>query len=174
MIIFLNMKQKIISFISTIGCVAGLVAATGCTQENPEVADDTFEVEEAESNGDDLSLLAEESAETEPAPPPARTEMPFTTGAVATTPEGIPTEDSEGERMDTVTGLQRAVEYYQRVLRTYIPDDEEAERLHKPVPPLTDLQQLVTYRIIRAVPEGPEGKKYVYDATDGRVKLVAR
>jgi hypothetical protein len=70
-----------------------------------------------------------------------------------------------------IAGLERAAEYYNRAIVTAVPQDEEQAKNWKQPPPLTDLQQLVTYRVIPRVPAAPAGKKYVIDPKDGKVKL---
>lgn len=87
---------------------------------------------------------------------------------VAAVPDNAP-PDKKVEQ--TIAALEQAVEYYTRVLMNRTPVDEEEEKRFKPVPPLKDLEQLVQYRLIKAVPAGPNGKKYVYDAQTGKVKL---
>lgn len=81
-------------------------------------------------------------------------------------------EENNPSAEAALTVLNNAVEYYQRVLASRVPADEEEAKRFKPVPPLTDLQQLVQYRVLKALPAAPAGKKYVYDAKDGRVKLA--
>ncbi len=43
-----------------------------------------------------------------------------------------------------------------------------------PWPPLTDLNQLVTYRMVSRLPAAPAGQKFVYDPQTGKVSLVAQ
>jgi hypothetical protein len=109
-------------------------------------------------------------------PVAAPTELPFSSaGGEAADPTGfgLPTTGDDGKSLDTIAALERAVEYYDRILRTRVAESEEEEKYFKPVPPLTDLQQLVQYRVIRAVPAGPNGQRYVYDAQTGKVKLAS-
>jgi hypothetical protein len=112
------------------------------------------------------------------APAVAASEAPAQPPPVAfggpTTTEGLPAQDESGNSMDTLAALQYASEVYERLKAMDYPDDEEAAKRWKPRPPLTDLQQLVQYRIIRAVPAAPAGQKYVYDAQTKKVKLVSQ
>ncbi len=161
-----------------LGLAASLALLAGCTAQNPEVdpepAEPISEEDAASAAEGGISLFAESSNGTQAeAPPPPTTELPFAQNPTATK-AGIPTVDADGNQIDTITGLQRAVEYYQRVLAVREPDDEEEEKYFKPVPPLTNLQQLVDYRVIRAIPKAPEGKKYVFDKDSGLVKLVSQ
>lgn len=79
-----------------------------------------------------------------------------------------------GHQLDTIKGLERAVEYYQRVLMPRTALDLADVKTFKPTPPLTNLDQLVEWRVIRAVPHAPPGQKYIYDTESGQVKLVAQ
>lgn len=108
------------------------------------------------------------------APPPEAPNIPAEPPPViegVTSKEGLALVGEDGKTLDTQAGLQRAVEYYTRELLTRVPVDEEEEKRFKPVPPLTDLQQLVTYKVIRAIPPAPAGKKWAYDAQAGKVIL---
>jgi len=87
-------------------------------------------------------------------------------------PDVAETKEADPNTAKVLEGLNRAVEYYTRALSSRVPQDEEEQKTFKPVPPLTDLEQLVTYRVIRAVPAAPAGKKYVFDAQTGTAKLV--
>jgi hypothetical protein len=159
--------------------VAMLILAAGCTPEPTEEMDPSFVAEH--EYAEDEALLADDSDDVEiEAPAFPGVELPFEAGATdlgageaKATAEGLPAFDDEGRPLNTLAALELAVDYYQRVLVTWVPEDEDQERYWKPIPPLTDLQQLVEYRIIRAVPEGPDGQRYVYDAEAGRVKLVS-
>lgn len=84
---------------------------------------------------------------------------------------GVPLNDDDGNTLNTMQGLQRAVDYYTRVLAPKSTPQFPGDK-RQPLPPLTDLQQLVTYKIIKAVPPPPDGKKYVIEG--GVVKIVAK
>lgn len=105
-----------------------------------------------------------------PAPPPLQ--------GVAAAPEASSltpaTEGTPASPDAALALLENAAEHYTRELMTRVPADEEEAQNFKPVPPLTNLEQLVQYRLIRAVPAAPPGKKFIYDAKDGKVKLVTQ
>lgn len=103
---------------------------------------------------------------------PAGTETAAAAATGAPANEALIPIEATGKEADTIAALERAIEYYTRVLQTRVPIDEAEMKTFKPVPPLKDLQQLVEHRLIRAVPAGPDGSKYVYDTTTGKVKLV--
>jgi hypothetical protein len=117
----------------------------------------------AESSPENAALAAAASVETS-AQPPA---IAF---GGATSAEGLPMQNDEGKTLDTMASLQYAAEVYERLRGMEPPVDDDNPR-YKPRPPLTDLQQLVQYRVIRAVPAAPAGQKYVYDPQTGKVKL---
>jgi hypothetical protein len=119
------------------------------------------------ASSDSGGAAAAASTEAPAQPPPVAFGGPTTT-------EGLPSQDEDGKSMDTLAALQYASEVYERLKAMDYPDDEEAAKRWKPRPPLTDLQQLVQYRIIRAVPAAPAGQKYVYDAQTKKVKLVSQ
>lgn len=162
------------------GLAAGLALLVGCTAQNPNTDEAESEPGE-ELNQDEKSLAAEagfsllgdtslvSNAEAPDVPAPSYVSGGFAASASA---EGVPTKDAYGNPIDTITGLTRAVDYYNRYLRTYIPSDEDEEKNFKPFPPLKSLQQLVEYKLIRAVPKAPDGKKYVYDEATATVKMV--
>jgi hypothetical protein len=154
---------------------AGLCLALGCAPADDENPSSDEAAQSGMSDEGGGAVLETEDAAEPANEPAAPTELPFATGgdmADASTSDGLPTVDDEGNALNTIAALERAVEYYNRVLRTRVAESEEEEKYFKPVPPLTDLQQLIQYRIIRAVPAGPDGRKYVYDAEAGKVKLV--
>lgn len=141
------------------------ITLSGCTQKEeatpapaPTPAAPSLNVTGAKSTSDPAA----------PAPAPS---LP-TRGMEAQSATGLQTVDADGKALDTIAGLERAVEYYTRVLVPRTPIDEAEEKTFKPVPPLTDLQQLVEYRVIKAIPAGPDGARYVYDKESGKVKLV--
>lgn len=43
-----------------------------------------------------------------------------------------------------------------------------------PWPPLTNLDQLVTHRVVSRLPAAPPGQKFVYDPQTGKVSLAAQ
>ena len=121
----------------------------------------------------DTSMPADAATSTPVAPPGEPPSTPFATGdSTETTTEGVPTKDADGKTIDTLAGLNRAVEYYTRVLMPMVAEDEEQAKTFKGYPPLTSLDQLVQYKVIRAIPAAPSGKKYVYDTKEYNVKLV--
>jgi hypothetical protein len=111
--------------------------------------------------------VAPKAADGTPASP-----SPFmNTTAVDATPEGIPTTDETGRPLETIQGLQKVADYYSRVLMPNSGPRSPMEVGKKqPLPPLTDLQQLVKMRLIKQVPAAPAGKKFVIEG--GVVKMV--
>jgi hypothetical protein len=152
-----------------------ILAAAGCSKD--ESLAELPASNPADSSMSGLSsALADETAAA-PAAAAATTtasDTPFTTGVLAQTasPEGLPTVDDNGRHLDTLAGLQRAVEYYERVIATRVAQSEEEEKIFKPAPRLTSLQQLVQFRVIKAVPAAPSGMQYVLDPQTRQVKLT--
>jgi hypothetical protein len=159
-----------------LACVSTMLLLTGCSP-----ADDEASSADSGGGSSDTTLGSganpgAPAADGQPDAPAAPTEMPFasgTTQAADPNSSGLPTTGEDGQALDTIAALERAVEYYQRVLRTRVAESEEEEKYFKPVPALTDLQQLVQYRVIRSVPAGPNGQRYVYDVEAGKVKLAS-
>ncbi len=81
---------------------------------------------------------------------------------------GLPTQ-VEGKALSTQQGLQRAADYYSRnLLPASVPQAPGDKR--KTLPPLTDLQQLVDFRVIKAIPPAPDGKKWVLEGSQVKLK----
>jgi hypothetical protein len=152
----------------------GMAALTGCQKESAPSAP-APNATPPPSGSINVTAPApaapDASAAQPPSTPGAAPAAPADAANANPSPEGLPMTDDSGKVLDTLGGLQRAVEYYTRVLVPRVPVDEEEEKRFKPVPPLKDLQQLVEYKVIRAVPAAPAGKKYVYDPISGKVKL---
>lgn len=87
----------------------------------------------------------------------------------ATNAAGLPTSDGEGNVLNAIQGLQRVVDYYNRTLLPQSAPRAPGDR-RKPLPPLTDLQQLVSMGLVKQLPQAPPGKKYVLEG--GIVKTV--
>jgi hypothetical protein len=153
-----------------VGSVAVISLALGCgPQEDPS---DPGAVGSVSQGGAAVAAApAEASPQTDPAATaPEAPPAPAFGGETST--EGLPMKDEDGKSMDTLAALQYAAEVYDRLQAMEPVDDDNPA--FKPRPPLTDLQQLVQYRIIRAVPAAPAGQKYVYDGQTRKVKLVSQ
>ncbi len=83
----------------------------------------------------------------------------------------VPVEPPDAGTEKVLASLNVAAEYYNRAIVTMVAEDEEQAKNWKQPPALTDLQQLVAYKVIRAVPPAPAGRKFIYDPKDGKVKL---
>ncbi len=148
--------------------VVSAVLLAGCGgEQEPEAASMPSSPEAPSINLTDATPGGEGSAA--PAAPEAP-EIPPQSADISA--EGLVTKDAEGNALDKTAQLQQAVDYYTRVLEPKVPESEEEAKTFKGYPPLTDLEQLVKARVIRAVPAAPAGKKYVIE--NGKVKLVAQ
>jgi hypothetical protein len=144
--------------------VAGAVVCTtaGCSKQDPEAA------EAAKT-----PAVVLETQTSPPPPPPAGKPAPaapvdsLNSGMSSDQATGIPTTDGE-KNLSAQQGLQRAVDYYNRSMVPASTPQAPGDK-RKMLPPLTSLQQLVDYRVIKAIPPAPDGKKWVLEGT--QVKL---
>jgi hypothetical protein len=153
--------------------VAGLlVGAPACTPDPdasaPTPSDSADATPAADAGTADTSTADANTTPGAPEAPPA----PAFSGEVSS--EGLPMKDEDDQPLDTLAALQYAVDTYERLRGMDGPDDEEEAKTWKPMPEITDLQQLVRYRLIRAVPQAPAGKKYVYDPQTRKVSLAGQ
>jgi hypothetical protein len=66
------------------------------------------------------------------------------------------------------------MELLQRAVYTYSELQEERADGEHPWPRLTELSQLVQYRVLTALPAPPPGQKFVYDPATRRVSVAAQ
>ena len=151
-------------------CSALALVIAGCSEDKKAPAPTPSQTPKATANP--VAPTASEPAAAAPAGAPAAPASVFANAAgEGATSDGVPTKDADGKTIDTLAGLNRAVEYYTRALQTLQPQDEEQAKNWKPYPSLTSLDQLVQYKVIRAVPPAPAGKKWHYDPTKWKVTL---
>jgi hypothetical protein len=160
------------TFLWLIGCVAWLGAGCGGSEQT-----DTPPSAALEPVADELSLEAEESDL-----PPPLTDVPVI---------DIGTPDAPMEQQIrtvlTPTALtyfrnddgdlivpKSTVELLQRAVYTYSELQEESQETARPWPRLTDLAQLVQFRVLTALPAPPPGQKFVYDPKTRRVSVAAQ
>jgi hypothetical protein len=104
--------------------------------------------------------LSSEAPDT--APPPGEV-----AGALAEAEaEPLRMVDDEGNALTALAYLQQAVDTYDRSRAGTATADSDGW------PELTDLSQLVKYRIVRRLPPAPPGQRFVFDAKTGKVGLV--
>lgn len=73
--------------------------------------------------------------------------------------------DFEARKLDDLGALQNTIDAYGRTVgQTFTSEDA-------PKPPLTKLEDLVTYRVLRGIPAPPAGKRYVFDAATQKLTL---
>lgn len=160
----MSKKSIFPSLLSFRWLVAGAVACAvaGCNKEaDPESS--------SSAPGASVTVM------TGPPPPPApgkpdTNPVPaqvLTSGMSKDDATGVPTTDGE-KNLDAQQGLQRAVDYYNRSMRPASGPQAPGQQ-RQMLPALTSLEQLVQYRVIKAVPPAPAGKKWVLEGD--RVKL---
>ena len=76
--------------------------------------------------------------------------------------------DEDGKQLTTLQFLERAVEQYDRVRPGTATADSDGW------PELTDLSQLVKYRVLSKLPAPPAGQKFVLDPKTRKVSLVSQ
>jgi hypothetical protein len=169
---FYKSMNRIIRMLFSVLTVSVISLALGCgPQEDPSLPSAGGDASEAGATV--AATPAEASPQTDPAATaPAAPPAPAFSGEVSS--EGLPMKDEDDQPLDTLAALQYAVDTYERLRGMDGPDDEEEAKTWKPMPEITDLQQLVRYRLIRAVPQAPAGKKYVYDPQTRKVSLAGQ
>lgn len=105
------------------------------------------------------------------AAPPAATpppEAPAAAMAPAAAPEPEPKEfkDADGKTISLIQHMEALVQGYERIRAS-----RNAETPNQ-MPPLTDLSQLVTMRMVSRLPAAPAGQKFVLDPATGKVSLA--
>ena len=131
----------------------------GCGGDDKALPGSEFEVEAGKSAEDAPDWIPPEMVEEAAAPAPEMLEAPdlptnLDRTSVDATMPGF--EDENGNPRTVVGALSAAVESYEML-------HQMAEGSPRPMAPLTNLLQLVQYRIIRAVPAAPEGKTFVIE-----------
>ncbi len=125
--------------------------------ERSAAAEEAMEAEEKKE------AIAEFEAELAAAMP----ELPATTPGAPVTAQaalGEYGQDDEGNNIDLLTALNNAMVELE-LKRTYWMENEI------PIPPITNVQQLVQYRVVRAVPAPPAGKQYKVDPKTLKVTI---
>lgn len=136
-------------------------ALIGCGGGEPKVTDEQA-AQNAASEAAAMSNVPDEvitnpnlvEGESGEAPPPG---APMTAKPADTGLGGFDKPDAlTGESKTVQQALQAAVENYQRMQASSVVEPNQ-----KGWPDLTSLEDLVKYRMISRIPEGPDGKKWV-------------
>lgn len=151
-------------------CSAIAIVVAGCSGEEKKSTPSTPSAPKSAANP--VAPTASPAAPAAPNAPEAPASVFANTSGEGATSDGVPTKDADGKTIDTLAGLNRAVEYYTRVLQPMQAESEEQAKTFKGYPPLTSLEQLVQYKVIRAVPPAPAGKKWSYDTQKYQVVLI--
>ncbi len=105
-------------------------------------------------------------AATTPPPAPVAPPAPGTAPAplAAAEPEPKEFKDPDGKTISAMQHMDALVQAYERTRAGRDPGQE--------LPPLTDINQLVTMRLVQRLPAAPAGQKFVFDAKTGKVALA--
>lgn len=76
--------------------------------------------------------------------------------------------DEDGKQLSTLQFLQRMVDHYDRVRPGTSTADSDGW------PELTDLSQLVKFRVLKELPSAPAGQKFALDPKTHKVSLVSQ
>ncbi|MEW6306242.1 MAG: hypothetical protein AB1705_22475 [Verrucomicrobiota bacterium] len=154
----------------------GLLLAGGCGDKEVTTSPAAPASTPVAASAPPMASLGAEA--TVDAPPPASSgTTPIATIASPTAGAGGPAgasgvtlEDEDGNPLtDALKVMQRAVDMYQDHRFSSVQNEND-----EPWPELTDLSQLVKYKVVPALPQAPAGKKFVYDAKERKVSLANR
>lgn len=84
-------------------------------------------------------------------------------------PEPKEFKDPDGKTISLLQHMEALVSGYERTRASQAADPNQQQW-----PPLTDLNQLVTVRMITRLPAAPAGQKFVYDPQTGKVSLAPK
>ncbi|MCD6050489.1 MAG: hypothetical protein K0Q55_1892 [Verrucomicrobia bacterium] len=102
-------------------------------------------------------------------PPPSAPVAPPAPDAVAAPmaaaePEPKEFKDPDGKTISIMQHMEALVQGYERTRAGRDPGQE--------LPPLTNINQLVTMRLVQRLPAAPAGQKFVFDPATGKVSLA--
>ena len=170
--------MKKFKLFGVLGCLAFFL--TGCKNEDDVIVmvdEEGNQVEEAVAPEDLPYLSPDEVAprqgEGGMAAVPALPGAPAVPTGASSTEELFKGYNDDGETMSVVDLLQQVVDSYEQTRIVSVVDDSNPQA-NRTVPPLTNLQQLVSYRFIRALPAAPTGQKYTLDVQTMTVKTVSK
>ncbi len=145
-----------------LGCAAVLTCGCGGDTETAAVEQEVeyFTAEDVE-------------AQVAPVPPPVPgAPVAASTRVDPTNNDEIFREYNDDGEMRSVTSiLEKVVESYEQTREMAGGADNPYSQ--KTYPPLTNLQQLVTYRFLKALPAAPAGQKFVLDPKTLKVSLAS-
>jgi len=138
--------------------MASFIGFAGCKKEEEVVIAPPPPVAPA------VNLTAAPPTPATPAPDAA---PPPTLASAPAIPEAeMKLEDGEGKPLALIDFLNLAASNYERT-RAGMTEGN-------PWPPLTDLNQLVQYRVIKRLPAAPEGYKFVFNAETRKVTVAPK
>jgi len=112
-----------------------------------------------------VNLTAAPPTPATPAPDAAPPPVPGSAPAAPDNTE-VKLEDGDGKAIPLLDFLNLAASNYERT-RAGMTEGN-------PWPPLTDLNQLVQYRVIKRLPAAPEGYKFVFSAETRKVTIAPK
>lgn len=153
------MKQ--IKFIAMCGLAAGLTGCGGSESESVMVPPPTAApaVETA------APVAVPEPPPAPVAPPPAATDN-AALPAAAEKPVEFTTVDSDGKPVPALEFMNMAIDGYERT-RASMTEGETW-------PPITNVNQLIEYRILSRLPAPPAGQQFVLNPATGKVALAPK
>ncbi|MEW6306240.1 MAG: hypothetical protein AB1705_22465 [Verrucomicrobiota bacterium] len=159
----------------TIWLCCGLALALAACGKKPEAHPPTLA---PEPEAKPLSVVPETPPPGAPPLPPGKAPdatvvAPTVAGAATNAAASLagtvaPLEDDDGKPLtDTLAIMQRAADIYNDYRFASVEEEDD-----EPWPALTDLSLLVKYKVLRALPAPPPGKRFVYDKETGKVTLA--